>query len=217
MDLLVKKRDRLGKASRALIGQGFVPAEVYGRGFENEHLAVSRMEFLKVFREAGENTIVNLVLGVDKLPALIHEVKRDYLTDDVSHIDFYRVTMTEKIKAKVPLEFVGEAPAVKEKLGILNRAASEIEVESLPGDLPHRIEVVLSVLDGLDKSIYARDLKVPLGVKILVEPETVIATVVPIKEEEVAPVTADVSAVKVEGEEKKAEREAKKVTEEKKE
>ncbi len=217
MDLLVTKRDRLGKASRLLIKQGLVPAEVYGHGFKNEHLTVSKPEFLKVFRQAGENTIVNLVLTGDKLPTLIHEVKRDYLTGEVSHIDFYRVTMTEKIKANVPLEFIGEAPAVREKLGVLNKAVSEIEVESLPGDLPHRIEVVLAVLDSLDKSIYARDLKVPPTVKILVEPETVIVTVIPVKEEVAAPIAVDVSEVKVEGEEKKAEREAKKVVEEKKE
>lgn len=217
MDLKVSKREKLGKASNSLLSKGLVPAEIYGRGFKNEHLEVSKSEFIKVFREAGENTIVNLVFGSDKWPALIYEVKRDFLTGEVSHVDFYKVTMTEKIKAKVPLEFMGEPPAVKEKLGVLNKAVSEIEVESLPADLPHRIEVDLSMLDSLDKSVCAKDLKISGAVKILMDPEAVIATIVAVKEEEPVPAVIDVSEVKVEGEEKKAERDAKKAAEEKKE
>jgi large subunit ribosomal protein L25 len=120
--------------------------------------------------------------------------------------------MDEKIKTKVSLEFIGEAPAVKDKGGILNKAMSEIEVEALPADLPRHLELDLSSLDDIDKSIYVKDIKVPAGVKVLVDADTVVATVTPPVAEEVKVTeeVVDVSAVKVEGEEKRAERAAEK-------
>lgn len=217
MELAVTRRSKLGKASQTLRQEGLIPAEIYGQGFKNEHLSIKTQDFDKVFREAGENTIVNLNLEGEKLPTLIYDVQRDKLAGTISHVDFYKVTMTEKIKAKVPLEFVGESSVIKEKLGILNKSMTEVEVEALPADLPHRIEVDLGLLKEVGRSIHANELKIPLGAKVLVDPETVIVTVVPPqKEEEAAPPALDVSEVKVEGEEKKAEREAKK-SEEKKE
>lgn len=214
MDLQVQKREKFGKALKAPRKEGLIPAEVYGHGFKNEHLAVKAKEFNKVFGEAGESTIVNLKHGSEAWPVLIYEVTKDYLTGEVAHVDFYRVTMTEKIKAHVPLEFIGESPAIKEKLGILNKAMSEVEVEALPANLPHNIPVDISSLVDLSSNIYAKDLKVSKEVKLLVDPETVVISVVPMqKEEEVAPAVVDVSTVKVEGEEKKAERDAEKAEE----
>ncbi|MEK7138293.1 MAG: 50S ribosomal protein L25 [Patescibacteria group bacterium] len=214
MDLQVQKREKFGKALEASRKEGLIPAEVYGHGFKNEHLSVIGKEFSKVFGEAGESTIVNLKHGSEAWPVLIHDVKKDYLSGEIVHVDFYRVTMTEKINANVPLEFIGEAPAIKEKLGILNKAMVEIEVEALPAHLPHDIKVDLSVLVDLTSNIYVKDLKFSKDVKVLVDPETVVATIVPMqKEEEVAPAVVDVSTVKVEGEEKKAERDAEKAEE----
>lgn len=208
MDLEVKKREKFGKATKALRAEGLIPAEVYGHGEENAHLSVDAKSFAKVFQEAGENTIINLVYEGNKWPVLIYDVQRDGISGGVAHVDFYKVKMTEKIRASVPLEFIGEAPAVKEKLGVLNRSMSEVEVEVLPADLPHRIEVDLSLLTDLEKNIHISNLKVPSGVRIVAEPEAVVATVVPVREEEVSqvPTTEDVSAVKVEGEEKRAEK-----------
>ena len=117
--------------------------------------------------------------------------------------------MDEKIKTRVPLEFVGEAPAVKTAGAVINKAMSEIEVEALPQNLPHSLIVDLSQLDAIDKSIYVRDLTIPKGVTVLLDPETAVATAVTMAPEEVveAP-AADVTEVKVETEEKKAERAA---------
>lgn len=211
MELSVQKREKLGKAVKALRREGLIPAELYGHGIENLHLAVPAKDFLRVLKDAGTSTIVNLLIGTEKRPAIIHEVGRNYLTGEVDHIDFYQVRMDEKIKAKIPLEFLGIAPAVKDKGGILNKSVSEIEVEALPGDLPHRLEIDLSVLSELNQSIYVKDIAVPKGVKVLVDPETPVLTVTePLPEEVVAaaPAPVDVGAVKVETEEKKANREA---------
>ena len=204
-------REKLGKKVKSLRLQGLIPAELYGHGVKNLHLAVSAREFLKVFKEAGENTIVNLQIQGGEKPVLIHEIKTNYLSGEIDHIDFYEVRLYEKIKARIPLEFTGEAPAQKSKGGVLNKAMSEIEVEALPGDLPHRFTLSLESLDDLNKSLYVKDIKVSPNVRILVDPETVIVTVTePAKEEEKAEVIPDVTAVKVEVEEKKAERTAEK-------
>jgi large subunit ribosomal protein L25 len=146
-------------------------------------------------------------LKTEKHSALIHDVIRNYVTGEIDHVDFYQVRMDEKLKAKVPLEFVGDAPAIKLFAASINKTMSEIEVEALPQNLPHNLVVDLSTLDELNKSIYVRDIVVPKGVEILIDLETAVATAMPQAAEEVveAPV-ADVTAVKVETEEKKAER-----------
>lgn len=146
MDLAVKTREKFGKSTKALRKEGFIPAELYGRGFENAHLAISKKDFQKAFEEAGESTIINLLIGSEKRPALVHDIQKDFLTDEIIHIDFHQVRMDEKITAHVPLEFTGESPAVKEFAGILNKTISEIEVEALPGDLPRHFEVDISIL-----------------------------------------------------------------------
>lgn len=210
MELIVQNREKLGKANTDLRKKGLIPAVVYGRDFPNKHVSINPKDFLKALSEAGESTIINLVLGTEKWPVLIYDIQKNYLTSEIVHVDFYKVQMDEKIKADVVLEFIGEAPAVKEKLGILNKSFSEIEVEALPGDLPHSLEVDLSSLVDLTVSIHVKDLKLPKGVKVLVDPETVIATVVEVKEEVVAPVVVDVADVKVETDEKKAARDAEK-------
>ena len=216
MQLTVKLREKFGKANRILRKTGIIPAELYGHGVANLHLAVNAKEFRSVFKTAGENTIVELVLDQEKRNALIHEVKRDYLSGEVEHVDFFAVRMDEKIKVHVPIEFVGEALAVKEKGGILNKTMSAIEVEALPANLPQRFTVDLTGLIDINQSIYVRDLTIPKNVTVQVASETVIVSITPpLKEEEVAPAPVDVTAVKVETEEKKAERDKDKATEEK--
>lgn len=188
-----------------------IPAELYGHGVSNMHLTVNAGEFKKIWKKVGENTVINLLLGDEKRTVLIHEVQKDYLSGEPRHIDFYEVRMDEKIKARVPIEFTGEAPAVKNLGGALNKTMSEIEVEALPGDLPHSFSADLSPLAEFNQSIYVKDLKIPEGVRVLVEPQTVIATVTPPQKEEVAPPPApEISEVKTEMEEKRAEREREK-------
>lgn len=210
MDLSVTPREILGKKVKALRNEGLIPAELYGHGFENIHLALPAKEFNKVFKLAGSTSVVTLLLGKDKKSAMIHEVSRHPVTSDVVHVDFHQVRMDELVKAHVPLEFIGESSAVKEKGAVINKSMSEIEVEAFPQDLPHSIVVDISTLDDLDKTIYVKDLKIAKGVTILIDAETAVATATPpAPEEEVVPAEpVDVSAIKVEGEEKKAERDA---------
>jgi large subunit ribosomal protein L25 len=209
MDLAIKTREITGKKVQALRREGLVPAELYGHGLKNIHLSVVGKEFGKVLKEAGTTTVVTLVLGTEKKSAIIHDVRRNYLSNEIEHIDFYQVRMDEKMKAKVALEFVGVSPAVKEKGAVINKSMSEIEIEALPKDLPHNLVVDLTLLDDINKSIYVRDIVIPKGVEILIDLDTAVATATPQTAEEVveaAPI--DVADVKVESEEKVAERAA---------
>ncbi len=216
MDLAVKTRDVLGKKVKALRREGFIPAELYGHGFKNIHLALPAKEFNKVLKAAGSTSVVTLLLGKESKSAMIHEVARDSVSSEIIHVDFHQVRMDELVKAHVPLEFVGEAPAIKTQGAVVNRSMSEIEVEAFPQDLPHSLVVDLSVLDELDKTIYVKDLKCPKGVTFLVDTGTAIATATPPAPEEVAvpAETVDVSAITTEGEVKKAERDAEKAAKE---
>ena len=210
MELTVQKREILGKKVKTLRKQGIIPAELYGQGFENFHLNAPAKDFLRIFKEAGEGAIIKLKVkdGESKnkeFNVLIHDLQKNALTDEISHIDFYRVRMDKKITSSASLVFIGEAPAVKEKGGILVKLMSEIKVEALPADLPRQIEADLNGLSEIGMNIRVKDLKIGKGVRFLINLETVVAAVTePGKEEiEIAPV--NVEEVKVEGEEKKKE------------
>lgn len=211
MELQVQTRDKFGKSAKALRAQGLIPAELYGRGIANVHLAVPVKDFKKVFKSAGESTMINVVINGEKRPALIYGIATDPVSDDVLNVDFYQVRLDEKIKIKVPLVCIGESEGVKNG-GILVKALQEIEIEALPGNIPSSLEVDLTKLTEIGQSVYVKDLKIPADVKVLVGLETVAATVTePMSEEEEAALsqTVDVSAIKSETEEKKTEREEK--------
>ncbi|MEN9341996.1 MAG: hypothetical protein RIQ54_252 [Candidatus Parcubacteria bacterium] len=212
MDLLVQKRD-LAVSPKALLQGGFIPAELYGRGIANIHISVPAKEFRKVFSAAGETTIINLLIDASAHSVLITNVTNDSLTGEPTHIDFYQVQAGQKITAPVPLEYVGEAPAVALG-GVLTKAFSELEVEAVAEKLPHSFIVELSHLKEIGDTIAVSDINFPEGVKILVDAHTVLASVSAAREEEVVATSdIDLSAIKTEGDIKKAERDAQKSSE----
>jgi len=192
---------------------GKVPAVLYGQGKENKNIWVDAIKFKKVFEEAGENTIVSLELGEDeKTNVLIYDYQLDALLDTFAHVDFLRVNMKEEIETEVPLNFVGEAPAVKEKGGILVKVLDNVEVKCLPGNIPQAFEIDLTKLVDFESKITVADIKVSEDVEILDNPETIVASVSePRSEEELAQldekVEEDVSKVEGAAEEKKEETE----------
>ena len=188
LEINAKRRTVLGKAVGDLREAGFVPAELYGHKVDNVHLELNVVEFGKIYKEAGENTIVNVKFDSESRPALIHEVQLDPVTQDFLTVDLYQVNLTEKIVTNVPLEFVGESYAVKEMAGVLIKALDEIEVEALPANIPRSIEVDISVLDDFTKSITVADLKIEGDFEIKTDPATGVASVAEPRVEEVEPV-----------------------------
>lgn len=157
---------------------GHIPAILYGNKVAPAMYWVRYLDFDKLYKTAGESTILELAPESGKaVNVLIHDVARDPETDRYIHVDFYQVNMTEEIEADVPLEFVGESPAVKEQSGILVRSLDEISIKCLPKDLPHSIRVDISSLKTFDDQIKVSDLPLPAGVKLDEAGDTVIATV----------------------------------------
>jgi large subunit ribosomal protein L25 len=118
------------------------------------------------------------------------------------HVDFLQVKMNEILEATVPVEFVGESPAMREQGGMLIKTLEEVEVSCLPGDLPQHLEVDLSLLKTFDDTLTVADLVAPQGVKILTDPSTVLATTKePRSDEDLAALDEKVEAdvTKVEG------------------
>jgi large subunit ribosomal protein L25 len=122
--------------------------------------------------------LIDLKVGKKTHKVLIREIQREVISRKPIHVDFLEVAMDVTIRAVVPIELVGEAPAVRELGGVLVSGLNDIEVEALPSDLPDRISVDISILEGFDDSIIVGDLEVDEGVTILTEPDEAIANVV---------------------------------------
>jgi len=190
-------RQELGKKVNKFRKAGQIPAVIYGHGIKSQPLFVVAKDFEKVYKEAGESTLIALEIDGKKRNVLIHDLARDPLKGQILHIDFYEVRMDEKVKAHIPLVFIGEAPVVKTEGGILIKNIQEVEVEAKALDLPHQIEVDISGLKTFDDNIYIKDLKISNQIKILAEPDEVVASVIPSrKEEEIKPEAAPTEAPK---------------------
>ncbi|MDP2665817.1 MAG: 50S ribosomal protein L25 [bacterium] len=199
LTLQVEKRMKDGASAPMLRRAGSIPAVVYGAHQASTPITVEARAFEKVFHEAGEATIVSLAgLGAE-LPTLIHEVDLDPLTSRPRHVDFYAVTKGEKVEVAIPLEFVGVSPAVEAGANLV-KVLYELEVKADPMNLPHDIEVDVSVLAALGDKIHASDLKLPAGIELITPKEEVVALVQEVVEEKVEEVAApaDISAIEVE-------------------
>ncbi len=184
LELKSKKREIFGKKVKTLRNQGLVPAVVYGGKESSIPLILELKEFKKVFRIAGETTLIKLFVDGEKFKnVLIHDSSRDPVTDEIKHIDFYEVKMDEKIAAKVPLIFTGNAPAILDLGGVLVKAMHELEVRALPADLPREIEVDISALKTFDNNIAVRDIKLPKNVEVLENTSASVASVAPPRSE----------------------------------
>ena len=200
-----KKRDS-GVKVDALRRSGEIPAVFYGLGKDTTSISVGTVPFKKVWREAGESSAVKINMTDGDIDVLIHEVQVDPVTDEPIHADFLAIDMKKKISVKVPLEFTGIAPAVKNGIGNLVKVLHEIEIEALPADLPHNLPVDISTLLGLENNILVSGIQLPSGVVAITKGEEVVASIiaqVEEKEEVAAPV--DLSAIEVEKKGKKEE------------
>lgn len=223
LTLTAETRQETGRRTNQLRKQGFIPAVMYGHGFAPQHLQVGKIAFQKLYREAGESTLVDLAVGSGApMKVLIQDIQVDPLRGDVTHIDFRQVRMDEKLEADIELRFIDESPAVKELGGTLVKNMSHFKVRCLPSALVHEIDVSIAPLAAFENKIHVRDIALPDGIEVLHSVDEVVAFVEEprseeeMKELESTPETG-VEQVKVIAEEKKAEREKEKEEAEKKE
>ena len=182
--LTIQAQARDPKAKLAdLRDQDIIPAVYYSKGEDAVSITVVRNDFIRVYREAGESTIITLETPAGSLNALIQDVQVEPDTHKLVHADFKLITAGEAIKVSVPLEFVGDAPAEKDGLGTVTKSLQEIEIEVLPKDLPSSIEVSLESLVDLSANIYAKDITIPGGATLITDPESVVASAVALVEE----------------------------------
>ncbi|MCK9623111.1 MAG: 50S ribosomal protein L25 [Methylobacter sp.] len=173
-------RDVTGKEMRATRTVGQLPVVVYGHNIAPRNLWVAFFDFMKTYRAAGESAIVELsVEGEKNVNVLIQDTQLDPLSGNVTHADLLQVRMDEEIEAHIPLTFVGESDAVKSLGGMLLKNTDEVLVSCLPADLPHDITVDISALATFDDHIKVSDLKISSKVKMLSEPDMIIAGVTP--------------------------------------
>lgn len=201
--LKVEKRKTTGRKVKLLRREGVLPANIYGKKVKSQAVQLDLKSFLPVYQAVGETGVVSLQLkGETKIrPVLIHSVQIDPVTDRPLHADFYQVSLKEKVTTEIPIELVGESPAVKEKVGILIQPLSEVEVEALPTDLPDKFEIDIGKLKGVDDAVLVADLQVPEGVKVLTGTKQILAKIEPpTKEEEIAPPPEEARPEPVEGE-----------------
>ncbi len=205
LSLQVTSRPKGGSLYK-IRNNGLIPAVFYGKKQESTPISIPMVDFLKVWKQAGESSVVILKTDKGEVEALIHDVDLDPVTEVPRHADFYVFEKGHKITLDIPLEFVGVSPAVKDLGGILIKVLHEIKIEAMPKDLPKKIEVDISSLVNFESQIIAGDLKLSEGVVLVESPTEVVALVsMPKeeKEEEAAPV--DLSAIEVEKKGKKEE------------
>ncbi|MCL5113808.1 MAG: 50S ribosomal protein L25 [Patescibacteria group bacterium] len=196
--LAVEKRTVLGKKVKKLRRDGILPANIYGKDIKSVSVQVNLKDFDKLYKEVRETGLIDVELNGEKRPSLIHEVHIDPVTQTFLHADFYQVNLKEKIKSMIPLEIIGEAKAVQDKIGLLLQTLSEVEVEALPEELPENIEVNVEHLANIDDQILVSDLKKPASVEILTDGSQVVAKITDFPKEEV--IEAPAEEVTAEGE-----------------
>lgn len=199
--LKAEQRTETGRsAARKLKALGIVPAIIYGGKDKPQPLQLSAREINAMLSHAsGENILVELEIAGEKSnrTALVQEVQHSPVSGDVLHVDFHAVSMDQSIQADVPVESVGVANGVKNFGGLLEQSLRALSIECLPRDLPDKLTVDVSALN-IGDSIHVRDIQLPPGVTIKMQPDlTAFSVVAPVIEEE--PVVAEAEAAAAAG------------------
>ncbi len=187
------KLDRIRKAGR-------VPAVFYGKKEASTAISIPQIDFLKVWKAAGESSVITLETPKGIKESLIQDVDLDPITGIPRHADFYVFEKGHKVEVELSLEFTGISPAVKDLGGMLVKVLYKLKVEAMPKDLPHGINVNIGSLVNFGDQILAQDIVLPTGVKLRENPEEVVALVSAPREEkeEEAAEPVDLSEIEVE-------------------
>lgn len=184
-ELQAETRTVYGKKVKTLRQAGKIPAEIYGRGRENQSVQIDSKTLRQVLDEAGNNHLISIqVDGQSPVMALARDIQYSILKKDLLHVDFYAVIMTETVAVTVPIHLVGESPLVDDEGGTVVSGLNFLEIEALPGSLPEVFEVDISVLENFSDAILVSDLTIPEGVTVHSSPDSMVATIQPPRLEE---------------------------------
>jgi large subunit ribosomal protein L25 len=190
-----EKRQVTGKQVRALRRQGKLPAVLYGRHMDAPvAVMLDAHSAGKILPRLGPTRLVTVKVGAESYPALVREKQREPVLGYYLHVDFYVVSLTEKIRTTVRIELAGNSPAVKDYGAILVTGLEEVEIECLPRDLPESLVVDVSSLKMIGDSLTLADVPIPPHVEVLDDfDELVVQVTPPMAEEaeEAAPAAAE--------------------------
>jgi large subunit ribosomal protein L25 len=161
MQIQAEKRTILGKKNKKIREERKIPAVVYGEGIESTSLTIEKLAFLKIYKEAGETSLIDLKFNDSDVKVLVKEIQVHPVTLEPIHVSFHKVDLTATIKANVPVEITGEedCPVIKSGEGMLLTLFSEIEVEALPANLPSEFEIDVSHLAEIGAGVTVAELK----------------------------------------------------------
>jgi len=156
--------------------RGFTPGIIYGKGMDNQAICIDSRQLSRVFQEHGSRGLFSLqVEDGNPIMAVVRETQRNPLSGNIIHVDFWKVKMDEKINSTVGISIIGEEEVLKKGF-VLQLGAKEIEISSLPADIPESVFCDVAALEIGDK-ITVGELVLPLGVELLSDPDSIVVTV----------------------------------------
>lgn len=195
-ELTISSREVTGKATKRLRSAGIIPANISGRGEASQAVQVEGRAFEELRRTHSTTGIISLRTSGARRgqTTLIRHVQRDPITTRILHIDFFRVSLRDRITVKVPLRFTGVAPGVKIEGGVLLHLLEALEVECAAGDLVEALEIDVSGLEHIDDTIHAKDIILPENYTLTTDPEEAVVKVIPPRVEKAEEALAEAPA-----------------------
>jgi len=179
MELSAATREILGKKVRFLRRQGVTPVHLFGHNIESLALQCDTAQLQRILARTGKTGLISLKLGKAKKPrnVMVREVQREPGTDELLHVDFYQVSMAEKIRVDVPIVPVGEAPALKSKENFLAQELNSLTIECLPEEIPSSVQLDLASLTEVEQAIRVKDIRLDDGITVLNSPEQLVVKI----------------------------------------
>jgi large subunit ribosomal protein L25 len=176
-------RTQTGKQVKFLRKEGYIPAIIYGRAIETMPISLNKRETTLLFGKISGSTILTIQVDGKEHATLVREVQRDYIKNELLHVDFQAVSLKEKLRTHVSLTLVGKAPVLENFDALIVSGIDQIEVECLPQDLVDTIEVDISALAEIGDAIYVKDLPKLANIEVLTDLEELVAVANAVKEE----------------------------------
>ncbi len=175
--LTATKRTVVGKQVGQLRRAGQLPAVLYGPGTPPEPIQLNAKEATNSIRRIKGTQLVDLAVDGKEYKVLVQELQRDSIKGHYLHVDFYAVDMNRALRVRVPLHLTGDSYAVISLSGVLVHGVTEIEIECLPADLPTGVVADLGALKEIGSALHVKDLQLPAAVKVLINPDDLVARV----------------------------------------
>ena len=180
IELETTRREMLGKEVRFLRRQGIMPIHLFGHGVESLALQCDATSLQQTLSRAGQTRLINIKIHGEKKPrpVVVRGVHREPVRGGLLHVDFFQVSMKERVKINVPLILVGEAPILKSREHMIVQELNTLAVECLPASIPGSLELDVSSLSEPDQVLRVKDIEVNEDVAVQDDAELVVVRVI---------------------------------------